>query len=201
MQHIKIMNKTTLTALLFLFFSVVIAQEKTDEQEFLLDGPESWRKELLTLPLRFAPELDYKGLEFVRFSKGWSDKTSDEFWTYKFAWYLDEPANLTTERLNKELQIYFDNLLNLVGKGKGIAKEKITATKATLSYSKRRKTYKGQVTIFDVFFSETLQTLNIKVSPSYCDTSKKHIVYFEFSPQPFKHKLWKVMKDITIACD
>ncbi len=187
--------------LTILFTSVTIAQEETNELSFLLNGPDSWRKELLTLPLQFAPELDYKGLEFVRFSKGWSDKNSEEFWTYKFAWYLDAPANLTTKKLNKELKIYFDNLFNLVGSGKGIAKENITPTKSTLVYNEDKKMFIGNVTIFDVFFLEALQTLNVKVIPTYCETSKKHTVYFEFSPQSFDHELWNTMNQINILCE
>lgn len=195
------MKHNFLFSILTIFvFLTISAQEQTKNQSFLLDAPDNWRKETLTLPLSFAPELDYKGLEFVRFSSGWGDKNSEEFWTYKFAWYLDINPNITAETLNKELKIYFDGLLNLIGKGRGLAKETIVPTKANIVRNSSKKLFLGEVIIFDVFFTEALKTLNVKVSTKYCKITKKHIVYFEFSPQPFKHKLWKTMNKITIPC-
>ncbi|RKM85628.1 hypothetical protein D7030_02860 [Flavobacteriaceae bacterium AU392] len=185
--------------MLLLFFTVS-AQEQTRKQSFLMDAPDNWRKETLTLPLSFAPELDYKGLEFVRFSSGWGDKNSEEFWTYKFAWHLDVDPNITAESLNKELKIYFDGLLNLVGTGKGLTKEAIVPTKTNIIRSNSEKLFIGEVTIFDVFFTEALKILNVKVSTTYCEITKKHIAYFEFSPQPYQHKLWDIMNQIIIPC-
>ncbi|MCC1485075.1 hypothetical protein [Winogradskyella immobilis] len=180
----------------FSFCTTVNAQKEAS----LLNSPNDWRAETLNLPLSFAPELDYEGIEYVRFAKGWGNAASEEFWTYKFAWYLDVDPKLTTERLNKELKLYFDGLLNAVGKGKGLSKETIIPAKATIAYNKESASYLGNVTIFDVFFKEALQTLNVKITSSYCDITKKHIVYFEFSPQPYQHKLWETMNNITILC-
>ena len=178
------------------FYTTVNAQKEAS----LLNSPNDWRAETLNLPLSFAPELDYVGIEYVRFAKGWGNAASEEFWTYIFAWYLDVDPKLTTERLNKELKLYFDGLLNAVGKGKGLSKETIIPTKATIAYNDKNTSYLGHVTIFDVFFKEALQTLNVKITSSYCDITKKYIVYFEFSPQPYQHKLWETMSNITVLC-
>ncbi|NAS32602.1 hypothetical protein GTQ40_16595 [Flavobacteriaceae bacterium R38] len=178
-----------------------IAQEKEAPERSLLEAPEDWRKELLQLPLGFAPELNYKGIEDVRFSKGWGNKDSEEFFTYTFAWYLDIDPELSSEKLNKELKIYFDGLMNAIGQGRNIPKEKITPTQASLIDDSKSNSFKGEVKIFDVFFTQEVITLNVKVSTSYCKPAKKHIAYFEFSPQGFDHKLWDTMNKIRIPCN
>ena len=188
----------TIFAIIFLSLGNINAQNNTSP--FLLDGPDDWRKEVLNLPLSFAPELDYKGIEYVRFSKGWGNANSEEFWTYKFAWYLDTDPKLTTDGLNKELKLYFDGLMQIVGKGKGLKKENITPTETAIAFNTDSNIYTGNVTIFDVFFKEAQQTLNVKITSTYCNALKKYIAYFEFSPQSYDHKLWDTMSQITIAC-
>ena len=190
------MKSILLLAILFLLSIQSYAQ---DNKEFLI-APDDWRKEQLQLPLSFAPELDYNGLEDVRFAKGWGDQESEEFWTYRFAWYLDKNPALNTEKLNKEIQLYFDGLMNIIAKGRKISKEKVIATKATFS-KKTKNSFIGKATVFDAFFTQKTIDLNIKVDYEYCPATKKHIAYFGLSPQSFQHKLWSVIDNILIPCD
>ena len=81
-----------------LIFSMQSQAQET-EQELLLAIEDNWRSERLSFPISFAPSLDYKGYEEVRFAKGWSKKDSDEFWTYAFVWYLDEDPELDANQL------------------------------------------------------------------------------------------------------
>ncbi len=184
----------------FLIVSLSTAAQEKKAAISYLTAPGDWRKELLTLPLSFAPELDYTGLEDVRFSKGWGDKNSDEFWTYKFAWYLDIDPKLGTEKIENELKFYFDGLMNAVGQGRKIPKEKIKPTLAIFVKDSPNHSFKGKVHLFDVFFTKDIIKLNVIVKPAYCEVTKKHIVYFEFSPQSFDHALWKTMEQIQIPC-
>jgi len=194
--------KSTLLFYLFVLSNLILfAQEKNDEKEYLLEAPDTWRKELLTLPLGFAPELAYEGIEDVRFSKGWGDINSEEFFTYTFVWYLDKNPELTSTKIENELAIYFDGLMNAVGQGRKIPKEKITPTLAVFIDDTSTNSFKGRVKIFDVFFTKKVITLNVKITTNYCNTTKKYSTYFEFSPQSFEHKLWNILHAIKIPCN
>ena len=167
------------------------------EEALLLEIEEPWRSERLAFPISFAPSLDYKGIEEVRFAKGWGNSDSEEFWTYTFLWYLDEDPKTTEVTLQNDIEAYFNGLMNVVGKGKEIPqtnavfvkKEKIgTAT-----------TYVGKVKVFDAFFTKSIQTLQVKIVADYCEQQKKHTVLFTFSPQPYTHDVWKTLDGITMS--
>ena len=56
---------------------------------YFLDVPEGWVAERFPIPIDFAPQIPYKGVEDIRFSPGWGNAFTDEYWTYCFLWYLD----------------------------------------------------------------------------------------------------------------
>jgi len=192
--------------LFFGIFSTVQAQDK----ELLLKIDEPWRNEKLSFPIHFAPSLDYKGIEEVRFAKGWGNKESEEFWTYAFLWYLDEDPLLTETKLENDIQAYFNGIMNLVGKGRGltdIPDSKVDfiklATGSTTSGKRNdsRTNYEGKAEIFDVFFTKSTQILNITAVSDYCSASKKYTVLFTFSPQDRDHSIWKTLNGISLTQD
>lgn len=184
----------TTTLLLLSMFISVQAQEKAN---LLLDIDTPWRSEQLTFPIGFAPSLDYKGMEEVRFAKGWGNKESEEFWTYTFLWYLDEDPVVTASKIEKDIEAYFDGLMALVGKGSGL-----DITPANVVFVPDSATsYIGKAKMFDAFFTKGIQELNIKAVTGYCESSKKHTVLFTFSPQDYDHPIWKTLDGITLTVD
>lgn len=183
---------------LFLFLCAFITQSAfTQEEELLLQIDEPWRSEQLTFPIGFAPSLDYKGIEEVRFAKGWGKPDSEEFWTYAFLWYLDEDPKLTEQKLEKDIAAYFDGLMSLVGKGNGLT----DIPKATVVFVPvdDETSFIGKTKIFDAFFTKEIQELNIKAVSTYCSATKKYTVLFTFSPKTFDHDIWKMLDGITLA--
>jgi len=184
---------------LFLFLCVFITQSAfTQEEELLLQIDEPWRSEQLTFPIGFAPSLDYKGIEEVRFAKGWGKPESEEFWTYTFLWYLDEDPSVTTTRLEKDIEAYFNGHMNLVGKGNGLTD--IPSTNVVfVPDSSNERSYIGKAKVFDAFFTKEMQTLNIKAVSDYCKATNKYTVLFTFSPQERTHPIWKTLNGITLS--
>lgn len=190
---------------LILFLTPLInlfAQEENDVK--LLDAPGNWRSELIQLPLRFAPELDLEGIEDVRFAKGWSEPQSEEFFTYAFLWYLDNDPSISKEVLENSMKVYFDGLMSLIAKGKGI--EEIPKTNASFKQIKpegHTNNYTGSIEFFEAFFTQKVHTLNVKVSSSYCEDEEKHLVFFRFSPKDFEHNVWGKLNEIhyTFECE
>lgn len=190
--------------ILAFFFQTINAQDG----DLLLDIAQPWRSERLSFPIPFAPSLDYKGIEEVRFANGWAKQDSEEFWTYAFLWYLDEDPALTQTQLAKDIQAYFDGIMNLIGTGSGLTD--IPESKVTLhdkpgvviSHSNDNHPgikYQGEVEIFDAFFTKTKQVLNFTALSDYCPVSKKYTVLFTFSPQDRNHEIWKTLNGIRLA--
>ena len=170
----------------------------------ILEAPKDWKKESFTFPLDFAPKLNFTGIEEARFAPGWSDKTSDEFWTYSFAWYVDGEINLTEEKLQELTAIYFNGLTQVVGKSKGLKSEQITKSIAIFmdkSPIGDWQFFEGKVQLFDVFFSEQEVRLNVKVKALYCQQLDTHLVVFSFAPKAFDDKIWQVFDAVKTIAD
>jgi hypothetical protein len=71
-----------LLCLLFLSFSLFSFCQKEEKIE-LIDS--NWAQEIIKIPFWFAPEINYNGVEDIRFAKGWEDIKSDGFWALVFA--------------------------------------------------------------------------------------------------------------------
>ena len=82
MKHILI--------LITLFCSIHVFAQK-QEANLLKTSDDSWKEEVILMPLHFAPQIPFKGVEEIRFAKGWSKKEDATFWTYAFVWNVDHP--------------------------------------------------------------------------------------------------------------
>ena len=67
--------------LTFLVVIFCVLESVAQVPKTVLDAPEGWRAEIIDFPLSFAPEIDLTGFEDIRFSPGWADSTSIDFWT------------------------------------------------------------------------------------------------------------------------
>jgi hypothetical protein len=76
--------------------------------------PAGWRTEIIPFPLQFAPGLAHRGAEELRFSPGFFDPAAPGYWSYAFAWRLEDPAELDASALASELTAYFRGLLGAV---------------------------------------------------------------------------------------
>lgn len=177
----------------FTVISVFSYGQNTQEKELLLHIEDNWRSEQLSFPISFAPSLAYKGFEEVRFAPGWSKEGTQDFWTYSFVWYLDTNPELTPEKISRDLEAYFDGLMNLVSQGKS----KEFPSKAILSQQPDNISYQGVITIYDAFFTTNALDLQVTVEESYCTTRNKHLVLFKFTPQDFDNDIWDTLNKIS----
>ena len=58
------------------------------EKPYKLIIPEDWTTEQFPIPIGFATEINFVGIEDIRFSPGWADPKSDEYWTYAFLFII-----------------------------------------------------------------------------------------------------------------
>jgi hypothetical protein len=196
-----IMKKLLLTLLLItLGISQNFGQTK---DPFNFSAPKDWRSERIPFPLDFAPKLNYKGFEELRFAPGMFDPKSDTYFTYTFFWWLDGEPIITPEQLERDLVNYFQGLTSAVGKSKGkeydLSKVRAKVTPLAESETKlpyKTKYYQAVVDTYDPFASQNLLTLNMEISLWDCDVSKNRVAFFSVSPKAKDQAVWKAMQDI-----
>ncbi len=159
--------------------------------------PEGWRIERTTFPPPFAPNVQLKGIEEMRFPPGWGVAGSDEYFSVSFLLWLDGGQTLSESVLQEMFRCYFDGLIsNNVAKN---ARDMILPTKVQIKKIKPEPddlvTYAGTIDILDYMALKPLRQ-NVLVHIKSCD-DKSHIpVFFEISPKPYDNILWTKLKSL-----
>jgi hypothetical protein len=179
------------------FFSFGQTVEKFDGPSWnppytlTLDG---WGIERFLIPVDFAPKIPYKGVEDIRFTLGWGDKNSEEYWSYAFLWYLDGKPAIDAVALKRNLDLYYDGLIS-----RNIIKRNISAKiifktntklKQIATYPGDEKTFQGTVTMLD-YMAKAPMVLNCKVHLKKCKGLDKTILFYQLSPKTYSDAVWK----------
>lgn len=182
----------------FLLLNSIFLFSQEKEDLFILETDTTWGKEIFQFPLGFAPEINFEGIEDARFPAGWGKIDSSTFWSYVFAWHININALITEKELENNLQIYFDGLMNAVNKDK----EKVVPSTVALFIKKdgvnNRADFIGKVRVYDAFRTKKIMTLNLLVTQFYCETEKKSIIVFRFSPKEFGDDVWQQLEGVNI---
>ena len=203
------MNKILL-AVLTLFCATAYAQQTNDEFDghtwqapYSLPAPKDWGVERFPVPPSFAPSIRYKGVEDIRFAPGWAKAGSDEYWSYAFLWYLEGKPVITEATLEKDLQAYYTGLIEAnstrarVASGQSIS----AAAKFKADPPGTQPSFTGTITMIDYMTGKPI-TLQSRVRVKSCNEIDKAFVFFELSPQPFTHAIWKSLDQLwqDFAC-
>ena len=81
------------------------------EAPYHLSIPKDWGIERFLIPISFAPQILYKGVEDIRFTPGWGNVKSDEYWTYAFLWYLEGSPKTDANIIAANLTAYYTGLI------------------------------------------------------------------------------------------
>ncbi|WP_103068326.1 hypothetical protein [Aquimarina sediminis] len=183
-----------LIALLF----IQCNENKTNKN--LLNAPENWRGEVIEFPLEFAPSLQYSGIEYVRFAPGWGKEGNLDYFSYVFAWDLYNDPQLSTGKLESDIETYFDGLMSVVSGENQNSVPSFSRSKAFFE-KVNDSVYIGKVLTHDAFTSKKAVSLNILVNYSFCKQQNNHFVVFMISPQGPEHQIWKTLKKINLEQD
>ena len=190
------MKKYRLLTLLLFQTILIFGQEKQEVN--LLTSATSWGKEIIQMPLHFAPEIPYKGVEELRFSPDWSKQESDGYWTYAFVWDVDLNKKLTATDLEKDLQYYFDGLMDGVNKDKGKILPKTIALFLKKENTTGASEFVGKLQIYNSFHTKDVMILYCTVEQYYCKEKQKSMVLFRFSPKEFTHPIWQKLETVQL---
>ena len=163
------------------------------EAPYFLPIPKDWTIERFLIPISFAPQIPYKGVEDIRFSPGWAKVKSDEYWTYAFLWYLDTPPKMDEKIIAENLKAYYTGLLKSNTDSTKASTEKLipvtTSFKKATTDKGDLETYTGKIEMIDYMQRKPI-TLNCIVHLKTCAEERKTILFYELSPKPFTHNNW-----------
>ncbi|HTJ50233.1 MAG TPA: hypothetical protein VL443_12300, partial [Cyclobacteriaceae bacterium] len=161
--------------------------------------PAGWEMERFPLPPDFASQINYKGVEEVRFSPGWGEIKSEEHWSYSFLWWLDGTPKIDAVILQSNLKAYYSGLVARNITRRNIPANKIVPTIATIKKIKPApgdlETYNGTISMLDYHAQEPM-ILNCIIHVKDIKATNHTAIYFEISPKPFSHTIWKKMNEI-----
>lgn len=204
-QHNCIAMKKNLLSVLFLLTTICAytQQEKKDFDPVSWKPPytlplEEWGIERFVIPPDFAPKIAYKGIEDLRFTKGWGDSTSSEYWSYAFLWFIDGKPKVNETLINQHLQWYYDGLIKRNIEPRKIPADKVKPTivsvaKNTIASEGDIATYSGTISMLD-YMSQKPMILNIRIHYRTCSNQDKKFLFHQLSPQPLTQEVWKKME-------
>ena len=193
-----------IVSLLFLKTSGQNANEGFDAKKwiapYVLDTLKGWDVERFHIPISFAPSIPYQGVEDIRFTPGWAKKTTNEYWSYVFLWYLDGKVVLDARTIENNLKSYYTGLIKVNTDSSKIADKLFPVTssvKARATEKEDLKTFESSVTMLD-YLSKQPITLNVVIHIKTCTGKDKTFVFHEVSPMPYADEVWKRLHQLWV---
>jgi len=143
-----------------------------------------WKIEKASFPLSFAPTINYKGTDEIRFMPNFENAQANTYFSYCFVWYLDGDVKFTPEQLTDDFKKYYDGLCHLTD-GTTVTEKKATAA------AKYQQAFSYVIQTTDNLYTHLGVTLNGGVNIAKCNGGKNTIVFFEISPKATGDEVWK----------
>ena len=160
---------------------------------YVLDTVKGWGIERFLIPIEFAPSIPYTGVEDIRFTPGWAKKTTTEYWSYAFLWYLDGTQTFDAKTIENNLKAYYTGLIKVNSDSAKIADKLFPVTTAIKPRTTEKgdlKTFEGSVNMLD-YMSQQPISLNFVIHIRTCAGKDKTFVFHEISPMPYADDVWK----------
>ncbi|QTD36254.1 hypothetical protein JL193_08745 [Polaribacter batillariae] len=150
------------------------------------------------MPFWFAPEINYEGVEDIRFAKGWETIDSDGFWKLVFAWDIRLKKKPTILFFEENLKHYFNGLMKVVNENETITIPKTEVLIVEKKLEKGKLNFTGTVKTYDAFTTKKVITLHVKIKVFYCTKTNNYMPLFKMAPKAFYHKTWEDLDKITL---
>jgi hypothetical protein len=169
------------------------------QDSYKLSIPKGWGTEKILFPISFAPRIEYRGVEEIRFTPGWAKKDSVEYWSYAFLWFLDGNIVFEPVIIEEHLKMYYEGLIS--NNGTAIPKEKLISVEVSFQYDVKvnddKEAFIGTIVMTDYMQQKPIK-LNCKAHYKTCPQQKKTLIFYELSPQPLTHEVWTALDKLWI---
>lgn len=163
-------------------------------------APDGWVSERINFPLPFAPDLQFKGFEELRFAPGMFNAKSDTYFTYLFAVRLDGRHKVDAAFLRSFLLTYYRGLCRAVGEDRKleIADSAIKAeVRGTHFEHPGVNAFSARLDIIDAFVTGKPLVLNVDIL-ARTDTADGAEFFALVSPKPRDHEVWHVLSRMRL---
>jgi len=189
------MKKVLFSILLVLAIHFGYAQQSP----YSLPLPAKWGVEKIPFPIQFAPVIPYKGNEEIRFTPGWGDSTSIEYWSYTFLWFIEGKPHITADTLQHHITAYFNGLY--------ATNQKPTAPtpppgftsvhfKKINAAANDNETYEGSIATLNFLTGRSIK-FNVRVHVRSFSAINRSGILFEISPQDYQHPVWSKLDSVV----
>jgi len=144
---------------------------------FTWPTPPGWKSETIPFPLEFAPDVPHRGVEEVRFEPRFFDPSADTYFTYSFAWLLDDAAPPSAAQLATDMRLYFTGLMRAVGKKKATYPDSAFQAQVDADATGH---YRGVVHTVDAFGDGRALVLHLDATALVC--GQKQVILVSLSP-------------------
>jgi len=191
-----------------LILTTTAAAQPEKQPPYQLPTPTGWRKEHFALPPSFAPDMNWKGSEELRFAPGMFKANAPDFFCYAFLFWLSDDAEVDGKTLERELLAYYRGLSSAVSKSKKREVDTkaftLTITAAGQQPDKRpggeaAAGFVGELKWTEPFATGKPQALHLEIQ-SWQSASKHHCVFVCASPQTQTTAVWKILREIRAGC-
>jgi len=152
--------------------------------------PAGWKHETIPFPLDFAPGLPFRGTEELRFAPGFFQPDSSTYWSYAFAWSLEDPPRFDADTLAPVLREYFSGLAQAVGKDKYAMDPARFKVELAPRIEGGRTALAGLVRSYDPFATGAPIDLNVEAQLRERPRGGPPVLTFLLSPRPFGDAVW-----------
>jgi len=189
------MIKKLLSILLLLF---LVAESKAQQPVYLFPLPQGWGKENIPLPIEFASGIPIKGMEELRFTPGWGNSKTDEYWSYTFLWFIDGTPKYKSDTLQSYLTQYFTGLYtsNLKNKPKPPTGFTQAQIKKVSTQPFDQQTFEGNITTLDFLTGQPISfyaRIHIRNFTAIGHTA----VLVEISPKEYRQPVWTELDGVA----
>jgi hypothetical protein len=167
------------------------------EAPYDLGTPQGWDVERFLIPILFAPQIPYKGVEDIRFTPGWAKAQTNEYWSYAFLWYLDGAPKTNAKIIKNNLKAYYSGLVESMQGD--IPADQLVPVKTKIKKVKTEKgdlkTFRGTIYMLDYMAKKPI-TLNCIVRLKSCAGQNNTFIFYEISPKPYGDKVWQSLHQL-----
>jgi hypothetical protein len=171
----------------------IVFDAKTWQPPYNLAMPKGWGVERFSIPIEFATEIPYTGVEDIRFAPGWGLSENNDYWSYAFLWYLDGSPEIDADDIQENLKAYYNGLVRRNIDRRKIPAEKVIPTNTSFknisSVNGDLQTYRGTIEMVDYMMQKPM-TLNCVVHIKRDQTNDRTFIFHELSPQPSDSTIW-----------
>jgi len=163
---------------------------------FQFYSPANWRPEVDRFPLPWSPQLPYHGSEDLVFAPGFDNKAAPNYHSYAFVWWLEGRQEISAERLQADLLVYYKGISEERGRTRKFAPDlsRVSVTWVSDGQEGGMHAFRGDATFYNP--AGELLTLHGEASLIFCTNANRTAGVFILSPQEPGAAIWKDLRAI-----